>query len=127
MLYTVEPKTGMSVIKEEISAKAKDLGFGVLKEYNFKDMLKERGFPIEREIAVFELCNPAAAQEALSKYPDISVYLPCRISVYEKDDKTILSTIAIEEMLKGFDIDEESKKQMRIIFENLKKLISSWE
>ncbi|WP_373035710.1 DUF302 domain-containing protein [Sulfurimonas sp.] len=127
MLYTIESKSSLATVKQEMESKAKEIGFGVLKEYNFKEILKEKGFPIEKEITVFEICNPVAAQEALSMHPEISAYLPCRISVYEKDGKTILSTIAIEDMLNSFELDSSFKNHMNNIFNNLKKLISSWQ
>jgi len=88
--------------------------------------LKEKGHPIQRDITVFELCNPIAAQEALSTHPEVSVYLPCRISIYEKDGNTVLSTIGIEDMLKNFDIDDEFKSHMNGVFDKLKKLLASW-
>ena len=56
-------------------------------------MLQEKGFPIQQKITVFELCNPAGAQTVLQSHPEISVYLPCRVSIYEKDEQTVLSTI----------------------------------
>lgn len=124
MLYTVISNMDTDTIKREMATKAKEVGFGVLKEYNFKKLLKEKGFPIENNITVFELCNPVAAQAALDTHPEVSVYLPCRISLY---GKVILSTISIDEMLNNFDIDDEFKNHMSIIFNKLKKLIAKWE
>jgi uncharacterized protein (DUF302 family) len=126
MIYTNESQSSIATIKEEMAGKAKEVGFGLLKEYSFRELLKEKGFPIEKDITVFELCNPAAAQGALSTHPELSVYLPCRISVYEKDGKIILSTIDIEEMLGNFELDNSLKEQMGSIFNNLKKIMSSW-
>jgi uncharacterized protein (DUF302 family) len=110
-----------------MATKAKDLGFGVLKEYNFKELLKEKGFPIERSITVFEICNPSVAQAALTTHPEVSVYMPCRISLYEKDGETVLSTIGIDEMLNNFELEDELKNHMNDIFDRLKELIQSWQ
>lgn len=52
MIYKHETKHSISAIKEQMTSKAKKYGFGVLKEYNFKDLLQEKGFPIERDITV---------------------------------------------------------------------------
>ena len=127
MIYTVIANNDIDTIKKEMLEKAQEVGFGVLKEYNFKELLKEKGCPIERDITVFEICNPIAAQTALSDHPEISVYLPCRISLYEKDGEVVLSTIGIEEMLNNFDLDSNLKVHMNTIFDKLKKLIHSWE
>lgn len=127
MLYTVTTNTDIQIIKNEIQEKAKEVGFGVLKEYSFKDILKEKGYPIEKDITVFEVCNPVTAQQVLSKYPEVSVYLPCRISLYMNDGSTVLSTVELGEILGGFTLDDDTKEKMTLAFSNLKKLLNSWQ
>ncbi|MEE8588941.1 MAG: DUF302 domain-containing protein [Sulfurimonadaceae bacterium] len=127
MIYTLTTDQSLESVKAQIEERAKEAGFGVLKQYDFKTLLESKGFPIERDITVFELCNPSVAQEALTLHPEISVYLPCRISLYEQDGKTVLLTIGIEEMLGNFELEESFKTYMHQIFDRLKALIRSWE
>ena len=127
MLYTVKSNVDIKTIKNEMVEKAKEVGFGVLKEYPFKDILQEKGHPIERDITVYELCNPAAANKVLSKHPEFSIYLPCRISLYEEDGQAIISTIGIDEMMQNFDLDDGLKNHMNEVFETLKKIIHNWK
>ncbi len=103
------------------------MGFGLLKTYEFKKILEGKGFPIEKEISVFELCNPPGAQQALSNLPEISVYLPCRLSVYEENGGTTLATIGVEDIVSAVEVDEEFKAFMSILFANLKQLMHSWD
>lgn len=117
----------MQIIKNEITQKAKEMGFGILKEYPFKNILQDKGHPIEQDITVYELCNPVAAQAVLSKYPEFSAYLPCRVSLYEENGSTILSTIEIDSMLSSFNFDDAITKHMHSIFTQLKKVLSSWD
>ena len=126
MVYTVTTSTDLETVKRELEAKAKEVGFGVLNSYAFKRILEEKGYPIEKDITVFELCNPAGAQQALSYLSEISVYLPCRISVYEDKGVTTLSTIGIEEIVNTFDTDARFQSYMTILFENLKQTMHSW-
>lgn len=123
MIYTVKTTQCIDTVKNELEAKAKEVGFGLLNTYDFKTILTEKGFPIEKEISVFELCNPPGAQQALSELPEISVYLPCRISVYDYNGMTALSTIGIEEMITAVETKEEFKTHMTILFENLKRVM----
>lgn len=127
MIYKHETTCEITIIKEEMSLKAKEHGFGVLKEYSFKELLEEKGFPIEKDITVFELCNPSGAQAALSSHPEISVFLPCRISLYEDKGKTVISTIGMEDILDNFDIDDVLKNRMAKLFNKLKALIDTWK
>jgi len=127
MIYKHETTCEIAIIKNEMSLRAKEHGFGVLKEYSFNKLLKEKGFPIERDITVFELCNPSGAQAALSSHSEISVFLPCRISLYEENGKIVLSTIGIENILDNIDIDDVLRSQMEGLFNKLKLLIDSWK
>ena len=127
MIYTVETDTPIETVKAEMKAHAKEHGFGLLNVYEFKKILHDKGFPIEKEISVFELCNPPGAQQALSLLAEISVYLPCRISVYEEDGKTKLSTIGFEEIMSAVNVNEDFKAFMSILFLNLKAVMHSWD
>jgi len=126
MIYKTQTQWPLDAVKTQLTEKAKQLGFGVLGSYEFKKILTEKGFDIEQDITVYELCNPAGAQEALNNVPDISVYLPCRLSVYEEKGVTTLSTIGIEDMLQAVDVDEVFKKHMNEIFQNIRALMNAW-
>ena len=126
MVYTVTTSTDIETVKQELEAKAKEVGFGLLNTYAFKRILEDKGYPIEKDITVYELCNPAGAQQALTYLSEISVYLPCRISVYEDKGMTTLSTIGIEDIVNNFDTDARFQSYMTILFENLKQVMYSW-
>ena len=126
MVYTVTTSTDIETVKQELEAKAKEVGFGLLNTYAFKRILEDKGYPIEKDITVYELCNPAGAQQALTYLSEISVYLPCRISVYEDKGVTTLSTIGIEDIVNNFDTDARFQSYMTILFENLKQVMYSW-
>ncbi|MFT5662459.1 MAG: hypothetical protein ACI9TV_003116 [Sulfurimonas sp.] len=127
MLYIITTDKSIDTVRNEMEFKAKELGFGVLKEYKFQNILKSKGYPIDKDITVFELCNPIAAQTVLSSHPEVSVYLPCRISLYLDNGKTTLSTIGLDDMLHNFNLEDELKAHMKAIFDKLKTLLGSWE
>lgn len=126
MIYKTQTKWPLSTVKTQLEEKAKQLGFGLLNAYEFKKLLLEKGFEIEKDITVFELCNPAGAQAALNSIFDISVYLPCRISIYEENGMTTLATIGIEDMLQAVEVDEDFRKHMNEIFQNIRALMNAW-
>ncbi len=126
MIYKITTKTNIETVKEELEAKAKELGFGILKSYAFQDILEGKGFPIEKDITVYELCNPAGAQKVLSQIVEISVYLPCRLSIYEENGETVLATIGFENILESVEVDENFKLFMSELFEHLKALMNAW-
>jgi len=127
MIYTTKTTQPIEKVKKELETKAKEAGFGVLNSYEFKKILESKGFPIEKDITVFELCNPQGAQQALTEIAAISVYLPCRLSVYEEDGVTTLSTIGFEDILNAVEVDESFKTFMLELFENFKRVMHSWD
>lgn len=126
MIYKINIEWPLETVKAQLEDKAKKVGFGILGSYEFKKILTTKGFPIEKDITVYELCNPAGAQKALNSMPDISVYLPCRLSVYEEDGGTTLATIGIEDMLQNVEVDEAFKSHMSEIFSNIRALMNAW-
>lgn len=126
MIYKIVSKKPLEVIKTELQAHAKESGFGILGSYEFKKILESKGHPIEKDITVYELCNPVAAQEALNALPEISVYLPCRLSLYEENGQAVLATINIDDMMSSVDVSEDFKLQMRSVYEYLQKLMHSF-
>ena len=126
MIYKTETTYPLETVKAQLAEKAKQLGFGILGSYEFKKLLKDRGFEITRDVTVYELCNPAAAHQALNTLPEISVYLPCKLSLYTEGGVTVLATIGIEDMLNAVDVDEEFKAHLQEIFNNIRALMNSW-
>ena len=125
MIYKTHTNSSLEEVKAQLQDKAKAVGFGVLGSYEFKKILKNKGFEIEKDITVYELCNPVGAQSALTTLPEISVYLPCRLSVYEEDNQTVLATIGLENMLDSIEVNEEFKKHISEIFNKIKSLMST--
>ena len=125
MIYKTKTNTSLQTVKDSLANSAKEFGFGVLGSYDFKKILETKGFPIEKDITVYELCNPKGAQAVLDTVSEISVYLPCRLSVYEEDGQTVLSTIDVEHMIASVDVDDAFKAHMQTIFSNLKKIMQA--
>lgn len=125
MIYKIKTHRDIADIKSKLEAKAKEVGFGILGSYEFNKILEAKGFPIDRDITVYELCNPAGAQQALSVVPEISVYLPCRLSIYREDGLTVLATIGVEDILQSVNADDTFRAYMNEIFEKIKTLMHS--
>ena len=123
MIYTITTKTPLQTVKDELSLNAKEYGFGVLGSYDFKKILESKGFPIENDVTVFEVCNPKGGQDTLINFPEISAFLPCRVSVYEDGENTALSTIDLSVILGG--ASDELRERLQSVYDNLLKLMRS--
>ncbi|MEO8049159.1 MAG: DUF302 domain-containing protein [Acidobacteriota bacterium] len=77
--------------------------FGVMQVHNLKETMAKKGVEFERECMIFEVCQPQQAKKALDRNMSVSTALPCRISFYEEDGKTILATLKPTVLLALFD------------------------
>ena len=127
MIYTVKALEPCESIKKEFAKKVQEVGFTLLNTYNFTRVLQDKGCAIEKEITVFELCSPPGAQQALIHLPELSVYLPVKISLYEDRGISILSTIGLQDVVNSAETDEQFEAYMEIIFENVKHVMHSWD
>jgi len=84
---------------QEVSAAHK---FGVQAYHNLREKMESKGVPFARECRVVEVCNPKHAAAVLGQDIAISTALPCRISVYEENGRTVLATIKPSSMLGMF-------------------------
>jgi len=124
MIYTVTTDTPIANIKATIQASAKEHKFGVLHQYAFQEILEAKGFPIQKDITLYEICNPKGAQALLEQSPQASVFLPCRISVYEENEKTVLATINLEDFITYIDATDEVKEHIHMLYQDIIKLIN---
>lgn len=77
--------------------------FGVLGVHDLKEKMTSKGVAFDRECRVFEVCNPQQAKEILNRSMEISTVLPCRISVYQEADHTVMATVKPTLLLGLFD------------------------
>lgn len=99
-MYLKKSTRSVQAVFADIEAAARAEGFGVLHHYDFKAILASKGFPIDRECRVLEVCNPRQASEVLAASMDLNMALPCRLSVYQGEDGgTVVGMIPPTQML----------------------------
>ena len=98
MLYHRDTDTPAADVLTELHAAAEVEGFSVLTHYDFRDILRSKGFDFDQPCSVVELCRASAAARALAGAPDLAVVLPCRIAVYGADGHTRIAMIPPGEM-----------------------------
>ena len=77
----------------------KDEGFGVMSEIDVRAALKEKLGVEGGSYLIIGACNPTLAHEALKAEPDLGVFLPCNVVVYEATDGTHVSAVDPQSML----------------------------
>ncbi|HEX2770488.1 MAG TPA: DUF302 domain-containing protein [Geobacteraceae bacterium] len=86
-----------------LQAAVQDNQFGVMQVHNLKETMAKKGVEFARECLIFEVCQPQQAKKVLDENMSVSTALPCRISIYEEDGKTILATLKPTTLLAMFN------------------------
>ena len=106
MIDVQETEGPIDRVIERLEKAAAENQFGVLGVHNLKEKMAAKGVEFGCECRIVEVCNPHKAKTVLEENMSISTALPCRISVYEEDDKVKVATIRPTMLLNLFDSPE---------------------
>lgn len=77
--------------------------FGVMQVHNLKETMAKKGVQFGHECLIYEVCQPQQAKKVLEANMSLSTALPCRISIYEEDGKTIMATLKPTSLIAMFN------------------------
>ena len=104
MLFELSTAKSLSDVSAALHVAAQAHRFGVMHVHNLKETMAKKGVEFPRECLVFEVCQPQQAKKVLEGDMSVSTALPCRISVYEREGKTILATLKPTALLALFGV-----------------------
>ncbi|RMG87769.1 MAG: DUF302 domain-containing protein [Candidatus Dadabacteria bacterium] len=102
MIHIVETYKSVETAVADLTEAVKRHGFGVLHTYDLRAKMQEKGVEFPRECRILEVCNPHRAAEVLGADMEVSLALPCRITVYEEGGKTKIGTLLPTKLLEVF-------------------------
>jgi uncharacterized protein (DUF302 family) len=102
MLFEVESTKDYPALDADLRAAVSRHQFGVLGMHDLRQAMLNKGVEFEKEVYVYEVCNPQKARAVLSANGAISTALPCRISVYRQGEGYRIATLLPTEMMKAF-------------------------
>lgn len=126
MILTHKAKLSCEAIEARIEEDAKAFGLMMKKHYPFSKNLPENGFKINEYASVFELCKPSIAANLLNTQPELNVLMPCRISVYQKEGISYVSTPDLEMQLQMLGCEESLKTEIMGLYNDIVSMIKSW-
>src|SRR5689334_7830697 len=103
MLIRLSTDKSVSAVAAALEAAIKANHFGLMQVHNLKETMAKKSVEFTRECLIFEVCQPQQAKKVLEENMSISTALPCRISIYEEDGKTVLATLKPTTLLAMFN------------------------
>lgn len=73
--------------------------FGILSQLDLRAKLAEKGAEFAPVCWIVEVCNPVQAKRVLEQEIGLATFLPCRISVYEREGVLTIGTLLPTKLL----------------------------
>ena len=106
MLFKLSTDKSVSETAAAVQAAVEANHFGVMQVNNLKETMIKKGVEFAHECLIFEVCQPQQAKKVLDQNMSVSTALPCRISVYEENGKTVLATLKPTILLAMFNVPQ---------------------
>ena len=123
--YKIISTQSIGKIAEKVPATCEKYKFALLQTYVYHEIVESKGFPINRKVFIYEICQARTAAKMLTDFPHFSIFMPCKLAIYEDNGKTIISTMNMEIMLKAIDSNQELYNEATNLFTTLKLLMNS--
>ena len=103
MLVKLSTKKSVSEAATALHTAVQNNHFGVMQVHNLQETMEKKGIAFAHECLIFEVCQPLQAKKVLEANMSVCTALPCRISIYEEDGKTMLATLKPTTLLAMFN------------------------
>lgn len=124
MLYEREATATIADVCEKLVNAATEHKFGVLGIHDLKQRMAAKGVDFGPACLIVEVCNPQQAKTVLETNMSISTALPCRISIFQRGEKTVVSTLKPRALLGMFG-NSELDPVARDVEETLIRIINA--
>lgn len=126
-MFTLKIVSNQSIekIAQNVPVECERSKFALLQTYNYHEIVESKGFPIKRKVFIYEICQAKVAAKMLTTNPEFSVFMPCKIAMYENEGLTIISTLNMEIMLKTIQDNGELYAEAIAMFSAIKSLMTA--
>lgn len=114
-----------AAIAATVEQTAKIHGFSVLGSYPFQEILQAKGLPIQRAAFNFNICHAPTAQEILTRQPEFGIFMPCTLSVYEENGRSVVATLNMDGLLPSMVADPDLLARLQAMFGRMHALMEA--
>jgi uncharacterized protein (DUF302 family) len=123
--HKISSKQSIEKVIEKVPSACEGNKFALLKTYVYHDIVESKGFPIDRKVFIYEICQAKSAAAMLTDFPHFAIFMPCKLAIYEDNGETVISTMNMEIMLKAVSSNPELFKETTALYNTLKSLMDS--
>lgn len=112
-------------IAGKVPGACEQFNFALLHTYIYHDIVESKGFPIDRKVFIYEICQAKTAAGMLTDFPHFSIFMPCKLAIYENNGETVISAMNMEVMLEAIRSNNELFEEASELYHTLKALMAS--
>lgn len=124
MTYQIKSNKDISEVVSKVELACEKHKFALLHSYIYHEVVASKGFPIDRKVYIYEICQAKVAAEVLTHEPDFAPFMPCRLAIYEADGNIILSTQNMQMIIDTLKDNTSLFTQTNELFITLKSLMN---
>jgi uncharacterized protein (DUF302 family) len=117
--YKIISNQPIDKISDSVPVECDKYKFALLQTYVYHEIVESNGFPIRRKVFIYEICQANTASTMLTDFPHFSIFMPCKLAIYEDNGETIISTMNMEIMLKAVDSNQGLYTEATALFKGL--------
>jgi uncharacterized protein (DUF302 family) len=118
--YKIISNQSIVQIAEKVPTACEQNKFALLHTYVYHEIVESKGFPINRKVYIYEICQAKTAAAMLTDFPHFSIFMPCKLAIYEENGSTVISTMNMEIMLNAVSSNRELFNEATTLFSILK-------
>ena len=123
--YKLISKQPIEQIAQRVPEACEQYKFALLHTYVYHEIVESKGFPIKRKVYIYEICQAKTAAAMLTDYPHFSIFMPCKIAMYEENGSVVISTMNMEIMLNAVTSTPNLYNDATTLFGTLKNMMQS--
>ncbi|PHR55724.1 MAG: hypothetical protein COA44_09720 [Arcobacter sp.] len=124
MTYKLSSNKKIEEIVGSFAPACQKYKFALLHDYVYHEVVESKGFPIERKVYIYEICQAKVAALVLTDEPDFAPFMPCRVALYEEGNKVSISTQNMQMILDTLGDNKVLQGQTSELFKHLKQLMN---
>jgi len=123
--YKIVSNQSIEQIAGKVSAACEQKKFALLHTYVYHEIVESKGFPIKRKVYIYEVCQAKTASLMLTDNPEFSIFMPCKLALYEHEGKTVISTMNMGIVLDAVKSNRTLFNEAISLFNTLKSLMNT--
>lgn len=118
--YKIISNQPIEQIAEKVPTVCEQNKFALLHTYVYHEIVESKGFPIKRKVYIYEICQAKTAAAMLTDFPHFSIFMPCKLAIYEENGSIVISTMNMEIMLNAVNSNQDLYNEANSLFSTLK-------